>query len=179
MPTAKAGGETTAAPPMQWDGQAQAPEWTKSAMQAVSEKDPVLAATVPADIETWCPGYATADLSDRRAFWVGLLSAVARHESGWNPAAAGGGGRYVGLMQISPQTARAHDCDAQSSGALKDGTANLTCAVEIFAKDVGRDGLVAGPGNRGFGRDWMPFRKDNTRADLAGWTRAQPWCQTG
>lgn len=171
--------EPEAPPVMRWDHRPEAMHWTKAAMNAVAEKDDVLAERVPADIATWCPGYAKASLEERRAFWVGVLSAVSKHESGWNPKAAGGGGRYMGLMQISPRTARDQGCEAQSAGALKDGSANLACAVEILADDVGRDGVVAGPGNRGVGRDWMPFRKADKRADMAAWTRVQEWCQAG
>ncbi|MCB6176516.1 transglycosylase SLT domain-containing protein [Rhodobacter sp. Har01] len=168
-----------ATPPMRWDHRPEAADWTRAALLAVAAQDQALASRVPADIAAWCPGYAKAGLAERRAFWVGLMSAVAKHESGWNPAAAGGGGRWIGLMQISPKTARGHGCAAPSAAALKDGAANLTCAVSIFAEDVARDGVVAGKGNRGLGRDWMPFRKADKRADMAGWTSAQPWCQAG
>ncbi|MEZ5796561.1 MAG: transglycosylase SLT domain-containing protein [Paracoccaceae bacterium] len=166
-------------PPMRWDHRAEAPGWTAAALSAVSRHDDVLASRVPADIETWCPGYETASLPERRAFWVGMMSALAKHESGWNPAAAGGGGKWIGLMQISPKTARGHGCSAQSAGALKDGAANLDCAVSIFAGDVARDGVVAGGGKRGMGRDWAPFRKGDKRADMAAWTSAQPYCAKG
>jgi Transglycosylase SLT domain len=165
-----------APPPMRWDHRPEAAEWTRAALAAVATQDAVLAQSVPADIAAWCPGYETASIEHRRAFWVGLMSALAKHESTWNPAAAGGGGKWIGLMQISPKTARANGCAAQSSAALKDGSANLTCAVRIFARDVARDGLVAGKGNRGVGRQWAPFRKSAKRGDMAGWTTAQPYC---
>jgi hypothetical protein len=165
--------------PTRWDHRPEADAWTAAAFVAVAEKDEVLAGRVPGDIATWCPGYEEASLNDRRAFWVGLMSAVAKHESSWNPRASGGGGRYIGLMQISPQTARGNGCDATSSGALKDGGANLTCAVEVFSRDVARDGLVAGKGNRGVGRQWGPFRKSDKRQDMAGWTSQQPYCAKG
>lgn len=168
-----------APPPMRWDHRPEAAAWTEAALLAVAEKDEVLASRVPADIAAWCPGYEDAGLDQRRAFWVGLLSALAKHESGWNPAAAGGGGRWIGLMQISPKTARSNGCSARSSGALKDGAANLACAVEIFSRDVARDGVVAGKGNRGFGRQWAPFRKGAKRADMATWVSSQPYCSKG
>lgn len=166
-------------PPMRWDHRPEAAEWTRAALLAVTEKDSALAARVPDDIAAWCPGYETASLPDRRAFWVGLVSALAKHESTWNPKAAGGGGKWIGLTQISPRTAKAHGCEAQSASALKDGVANLECAVDIFAQDVARDGVVAGKGNRGVGRDWAPFRKAAKRADMAEWTSAQPYCAKG
>ncbi len=112
-------------------------------------------------------------------FWAGLLSKVAKYESSWNPAAAGGGGLYIGLMQISPRTAGNYGCEATSAKALKDGAANLQCAVTILSQQVARDGVVAGQGNRGAGRDWMPFRDRAKRAEIAGWTKSQPYCSEG
>jgi hypothetical protein len=166
-------------PPMQWDHHPEGEEWTESTLVAISTKDPLLSARVPADIETWCPGYADAPVEERRAFWAGLLSAVAKYESTWNPVASGGGGRWIGLMQISPRSAANYGCEATSAGALKDGEANLECAVEIMSEQVAKDGLVAGGGNRGIGRDWAPLRSSEKRAAMAAWTREQPYCQAG
>jgi Transglycosylase SLT domain len=167
------------APPMQWDHHPEGVEWTESTLVAVSTKDSLLSDRVPADIETWCPGYAKADVEERRAFWTGLLSAVAKYESTWNPVASGGGGRWIGLMQISPRSAANYGCEATSAGALKDGEANLECAVEIMSEQVAKDGLVAGGGNRGIGRDWAPLRNEQKRASMAAWTREQPYCHAG
>lgn len=167
------------APPMQWDHRPEGSEWTESTLLAVSTKDPLLSERVPADIETWCPGYAKAPVEERRAFWAGLLSAVARYESTWNPAASGGGGRWIGLMQISPRSAANYGCEATSVGALKDGEANLECAVEIMSEQVAKDGVVAGGGAQGIGRDWAPLRSGEKRAAMAAWTRAQPYCSAG
>jgi hypothetical protein len=147
-----------AAPPMQWDHHPEAEVWTESTLVALSTKDPV---------------------EERRAFWAGLLSAVARYESTWNPLASGGGGRWIGLMQISPRSANYYGCEATSVGELKDGEANLECAVEIMSTQVAKDGMVAGGGNRGIGRDWAPLRSSEKRAAMAAWTREQPYCKAG
>ena len=161
---------------MQWDVRPEGSEWTRNTLTALEQHDPMLAANVPADVETWCPGYATASIEDRRAFWAGLMSAVARYESTWNPQASGGGGRYIGIMQISPVSADYHQCEADTVSELKDGSENLECAAQMMAKAVARDGMVVGGGNRGIGRDWMPFRDGEKRAAMAAWTRAQPYC---
>lgn len=163
-------------PATRWDKRPEAAEWTTRSLVAVAARDDVLASRVPADIATWCPRYPTASLPDRRAFWVGLLSAVAKYESSWNPRAAGGGGRYIGLMQISPKSAKNYGCDVTSVSGLKDGGANLECAVKLLAYQVDRDGVVAGKGNRGIGRDWMPLRKSSKRAEMAAWTSKQAYC---
>ncbi|MCB5409244.1 transglycosylase SLT domain-containing protein [Pseudogemmobacter faecipullorum] len=162
--------------PMGWERHTGNKDWTIEALAAVTAKDALLSSKVPADIATWCPGYKDAPIEQRRAFWVGLMNAVAKHESTWNPRASGGGGRYIGLMQISPATAKLYKCDATSAAALKDGGQNLSCAVEIFSKNVARDGVVAGNGSLGIGRDWGPFRKSSKRAEMAAVTSAQPWC---
>jgi len=175
--TPKAEEMSLVAPPMQWDHHPEGQEWTESTLVALSTKDPVLSERVPADIETWCPGYADATVEERRAFWAGLLSAVARYESTWNETASGGGGRWIGLMQISPRSAANYGCEATSVGALKDGEANLECAVEIMSEQVAKDGLVAGGGNRGIGRDWAPLRSSEKRSAMASWTSQQPYCK--
>lgn len=164
-------------PPMQWDVRAEGTEWTRDTLAALQMHDAVLASTVPGDVESWCPGYDNASIEDRRAFWAGLMSAVARYESTWNPQASGGGGRYIGIMQISPVSADYHQCEADTVAELKDGSENLECAAQMMASAVARDGLVAGGGNRGIGRDWMPLRDAGKRAAMADWTRAQPYCQ--
>lgn len=178
---APSGADTAAdpTPPMRWDHRPEAAEWTTSTLLAVSTKDALLSHQVPDDISAWCPAYPQADLEERRAFWTGLLSAVAKYESSWNPQASGGGGRWIGLMQISPRTAANYGCDATSAGALKDGEANLECAVEIMSDQVAKDGMVAGGGNRGIGRDWAPLRDSAKRAEMAAWTRVQPYCTAG
>lgn len=167
------------APPMRWDHHPEGEDWTESTLVALSTKDAILSEQVPADITAWCPAYPDAPVEARRAFWAGLLSAVAKYESTWNPNASGGGGRWIGLMQISPNTAQNYGCDATSVSALKDGEANLECAVEIMSEQVAKDGLVAGGGNRGIGRDWAPLRSAEKRAEMASWTSEQPYCQAG
>lgn len=163
-------------PVMRWDHRPEAAAWTQTSMNVIAANDAVLAEKVPADIEGFCPGYDQASVTERRAFWAGLLSATAKHESTWNPQASGAGGRYIGLMQISPQTAQAYGCAATDAAGLKNGEANLACAIRIMSTQVGRDGVVAGGGSKGIGRDWGPFRSAEKRSDIAGWTKSQDYC---
>lgn len=170
---------TSNLPPMQWDEARpveEAREWTATTLEAVETHDEALALAVPQDVAEWCPGYTKASLEDRRAFWVGLMSATARYESSWNPEASGGGGRWIGVMQISPRSASYHGCEADTASELTDGADNLTCAATMMASAVERDGLVVGAGNRGIGRDWAPFRDAAKRQAMSEWTRAQPYC---
>jgi hypothetical protein len=164
-------------PAMGWDHKPQASEWTQEALMQVADHDEELTGVVPADIEVYCPGYAKASKEDRRAFWVSLLSATAKYESGFNAKAVGPKGRYVGLMQISLTTAKHNNCEADSTLELKDGAANLSCAVDIVAPHVANDRMVAGAGNRGIARDWGPWASAKTRATIAAWTSQQSYCK--
>ena len=87
----------------------------------------------------------------------------------------GGGGRYIGLMQISTPTAKRYACKAQSASTLKDGVQNLACAVEIFAPHVAADGMVAGGGNRGIGRDWQCATPRREQPDFHHVAPGSPW----
>jgi hypothetical protein len=161
---------------MRWDHHPEAQEWTEASLVALQSHGAALPQIVPADIEAFCPGYETATVEERRLFWTGLLSALAKHESTWRPDAAGGGGRWIGLLQIAPGTARSYGCAAQDTAALKDGAANLSCAIRIMSRTVTRDGVVGAGGRGGVAADWGPFTKSEKRAEMAAWTRQQPYC---
>lgn len=163
-------------PPMRWDHVDTSGNWTRKALKALDEHGRALPAMVPRDIGTYCPGYPSASRADRKAFWVGLLSALAKHESTWNPRAVGGGGQWFGLVQIAPATAKGYGCRARSGADLKKGGANLSCAIRIMAHTVPRDGVVS-EGWRGVAADWGPFHQERKRTDIQAWTRAQPYCR--
>jgi hypothetical protein len=151
--------------------------WTRAAISALKSHGKPLVDMVPADVEEWCPAYPTASDSQRRAFWVGFMSTLAKHESTYRSWAVGGGGRWYGLLQILPGTARGYKCNAGSGDGLKNGAANLSCAVRIMATTVPRDGVIAGDGRRGVGADWGPMRSASKREDMARWLRQQSYCK--
>lgn len=159
---------------MRWGAKAGSDAWTAATMAALEQHGDGIVARVPRDIAAFCPGYEGQDAQGRRAFWAGLMSSVAKHESTWNPRASGGGGRWLGLMQIAPATWRHYGC----SGEIMNGADNMACAVKIAARQVGRDNAVASAdgGWRGVARDWAPMRSPKKRADIAAWTAAQPYC---
>ena len=167
--------EPPAMPRLRWSHRDEGTRWTAATMDALATHGADLPATVPADIEAWCPGYETASEFDRRAFWAGLISALAWHESTHRPEAVGGGGRWYGLTQILPATARGYGCEVGTGAALKNGAANLSCAVRIMARTVSRDGVVA-RGMRGVAADWGPFHSSKKREDMRAWVGAQPYC---
>ena len=164
-----------ALPVMQWDHQPESAEWTEAALEALRSEGIGLLSEEPADIRHWCPGYVEAPEEDRAAFWAGLMSSIARFESTWNENAVGGNGRWFGLLQIAPATARAYGCDATTGRDLQHGEANLECAVRIAARTVTRDGVVAQNGG-GFAADWGPFSSANKREAMAAWVREQEYC---
>lgn len=160
---------------MRWDHVPEAEGWTEATVAALDNHGQDLVATTPDDIAAWCPGYEKADEDGRKAFWTGLLSTLAKHESTWNPRAVGGGGLWYGLVQIAPATARNYGCAAGTGEALKDGEANLSCAVRIMNVTVPRDNVVSA-GMRGVAADWGPFHSSSKREDMRAWMRAQPFC---
>jgi hypothetical protein len=91
---------TAIIPDARWDHRAGSQSWTVAAMSALRTHGTRLENTVPRDISTWCPAYESNPPELRRAFWVGLMSALAKHESTYRPRAVGGGNRWFGVMQI-------------------------------------------------------------------------------
>lgn len=165
----------TGLPDLRWSHLAQGDAWTRASLAAIESHGQALVQMVPGDAAVWCPDYENQTSEGRAAFWAGLLSTLAKHESTWNPQAVGGGGRWFGLVQITPATARGYGCEARTGGALKDGEANLSCAVRIIAHTAVRDGVVS-EGWRGVAADWGPFHSQRKREDMIAWSRAQPYC---
>ena len=151
--------------------------WTRAAMSAI-EGHTNLAETLPRDIDAWCPAYRDNPPDQRRAFWVGLMSALAKHESTYRPRAVGGGNRWFGLLQISPATARGYGCRAGTGSALLVAAENLSCAARIMNTTVRRDQAIAVYEGRwrGVAADWGPMSNRAKIADMSAWTRAQSYC---
>ncbi|MEM7489060.1 MAG: transglycosylase SLT domain-containing protein [Pseudomonadota bacterium] len=162
-------------PDLRWDHVNGSARWTRAAMHALDGHGQNLVDTVPRDIAQWCPAYPDAPEWDRKAFWAGLLSTLAKHESTYRPNAVGGGGLWYGLVQILPATARGYDCHARTGEALKDGAMNMSCAVRILNHTVPRDGVVA-RGYKGVAADWGPFHSNRKREDMRRWLVRQPFC---
>lgn len=159
-----------------WDGTSEGGDWSVAAMQAIDEAPQDLTDVVPADIDTWCPGYASNPRHLRAAFWVGTVSALARYESTFKEGAVGGGGAWHGLLQISPATARGYGCEAGSAEALRDGEANIECAIRIMSRTVSRDGVVAAGGG-GIAADWGPMSREALREKIRDWVSGQDYCE--
>jgi hypothetical protein len=166
-------------PNTRWDFKAGSKVWTRAAMVAVGAHGAGLDSIVPKDIDSWCPAYAQNAPALRRAFWVGMMSALSKHESTYNPRAVGGGDLWYGLLQIYPDTARRYGCRARTGEALKNPVDNLSCAARIMAVTVARDRAVAVRDTRwrGVAADWGPMTKPGKIAEMSAWTRKQTYCQ--
>jgi hypothetical protein len=107
------------------------------------------------------------------------MSALAKHESTYNPQAVGGGNLWFGLLQIYPDTARRYGCYARTGEALKDPEDNLSCAARIMNVTVARDNAIALRDSRwrGIAADWGPMSNRSKIADMAAWTNSQSYCQ--
>ena len=154
--------------------------WTRAALSALKDHGRPLVDLVPGDIANWCPAYPTNTDAQRRSFWVGFMSALAKHESTYKARAVGGGGKWYGLLQILPGTARGYKCNVGTGEALKSGSANLSCAVRIMAHTVPRDGVIHGYKNRqgrGVTADWGPMHSAAKRRDMGDWLRRQNYCK--
>lgn len=163
-------------PRTRWEHVGGSALWTRAALAALKDHGSVLPGMVPRDIGDWCPAYPDATEAQRRAFWVGFISALVKHESTYRATAVGGGGRWYGLTQILPSTARLYGCRARNGTALKHGPSNLSCAIRIMARTVPRDGVVS-KGMRGVAADWGPLHSRKKRSDMMAWTRRQTYCK--
>lgn len=158
--------------------------WTAAALDEVRQSARALwrAGFTPADIEAFCPGYAKKGEADRQAFWVGLLSSMARWEtSGYNPTTAyreANGELSIGLLQLSVTDRPV--CPWIDKATIRQAEPNVRCGIRILARDVGRDGLIAQGTDRttarGAARYWGPMRTAK-RADVAAWTASQTYCR--
>ena len=166
-------------PRMAWGQKPGTAIWTRAALSALQGHAAPLAQSVPRDIADWCPAYPQADAAQRRAFWAGFASTLARYESTYRAAAVGGGGLYHGLLQILPATAAGYGCHARNGAALQNGAANLSCGLRIMARTVARDGVIAVQSGRwrGVAADWGPIRDAGKRAQMQAWLKQQSYCR--
>ena len=161
---------------VRWDSEDRSPRWTRAAINALDSHGAPLVKMVPDDIEQYCPSYASANDRDRKAFWTNLIASLSFHESTWRPTVSGGDGRWHGLLQISPATARGYGCAAGDAEALKDGAANVSCAIRIMAETVPRDGVIS-QNMRGIAADWGPFHQERKRSEIQAYTKGLPYCR--
>jgi hypothetical protein len=163
--------------------------WTATAEAAVEASG--LPASLPEDVEMFCPGYKGRSVSDRKKFWVGLLSVVAKLESNFKPESTytesfvDSQGKKVisrGLLQISIESAnhRKYACNIKAVEELHDPARNLACGVKILNAWVKTDNVIATYSNgpaRGGGRYWSTLRERRKHLpEIIKFTRALNVC---
>ena len=180
-----------------WAHKPQADEWTTIALAAIADIGTGLVETVPADIDEFCPAYESLDSAGRSAFWVGLLSAMARYESDFDPAvsfnerahcsrcswAVTQDGRDVisrGLLQLSQESANGYPgctVPAADEERLHEPELNLRCGVAIMARLVSRDRVIGAKRSkwRGGAAYWSVLRSGK-RKEIRAFTSKTARC---
>ena len=159
-----------------WDGHdKQSDEWTAATGRALETIGNGMLESVPSDIKYYCPKYAKLDREDRKAFWIQLISAIARRESDFNEDLRykekfndSSNTRVVsrGLLQLSKESANLYGCQIEVGSQLESAARNLRCGVRILNKWIVRDGMIKGGERgawRGAARFWSVFRTPDPR----------------
>lgn len=186
-----------------WNARPQGAEWSALTGQAIDEVGQGLLTTVPEDIPTYCANYETLDAAGRREFWIGLISAMARFESGFDPSVSFDeyehcpseacrrsmttqDGRHVisrGLLQLSQESANNYarfGCRVPiaEEETLHDPALNLRCTVAILNRWVTRDLLISSMQNHGGARYWSVLRPSSPRlARIQAYTSQTQQCR--
>ncbi len=160
-----------------WEGHnVNASQWTIFAQDAVAKYAPDLIKGAN-DIASFCPMYDRLGTQDRINFWVQLIAAMSKYESGFNPASrmvettmsadpiTGKQTASEGLLQLSYSDAKnyhgvvasgvcAFDYPVDKRYAasdlrrtILDPKTNLTCAIGILNRQVQRDHMIAESSN--------------------------------
>jgi hypothetical protein len=163
--------------------------WTAATEAAVASSQ--LTTAVPTDIQKFCPAYLTRSADDRKIFWVGLLSIVARPESNFKPEtkytenfADAQGNKVVsrGLLQISIESAnqKKYSCGIKKAEDLHDPAINLECGVKILDAWIKTDNVIATYGTgaaQGGGKYWSTLREKNKHLpELTKFTKSLKVC---
>jgi hypothetical protein len=179
-----------------WAGSNKDGSWTRQAERAVTAA--ALPRLTPADIGFFCPRYPALAKQERQKFWVGLLSAMAKPESNFQPQRsyrekfADRRGEPVisrGLLQISIESAnqKRYSCAIPYPAKLHDPATNLHCGAKILARWVSTDGVIAhnaklpaqAAAHLGGGRYWSVLRTNKGHLpQIAAFTRQLPFCQS-
>lgn len=147
--------------------------------------------TTPRDSKEFCPNFAHLTTVERVHFWLVLISAMAKFESGLDPNAEyresffDQNGKPVvsrGLLQISKESANAarYSCGISAEGDLHKPEINLKCGVKILAAWVRNDNVIAvqkGDGYLGGARYWAVLRPSSKLSAITEITRGTSFCR--
>lgn len=174
-----------------WDGRPDGAQWTAFTRQALATEGKALRAIEPADATAYCPAYTMLSGEEREAFWIGLLSAMARFESGFRPTTSyqesfsdrnGNSVISRGLLQLSQESANGYHCGIEDADELHEPRTNLTCGVKIMTALVSRDGTIGTEVNgrwRGGSAYWSVLRRTSgSNSKIRAYTTRMAICQS-
>ena len=149
-------------------------------------------ATNPKDYRQWCPAFKSLGREGRKAFYLALISGIARFESDFRASVKylESGGHYSrGILQLGQLALSYYPdsrCDVSGDPRqLHDISENLTCGVMLVSYWTQRDEHIASNGNKGDGdaryfgaaRYWSTLREGRRGYDqISAYTRALPIC---
>lgn len=175
-----------------WDERADGAQWTAFTRAALATDGRALRTAEPTDAAAYCPAYATLNEEEREAFWLGLVSSMARFESSFRPETSfqesfnDRTGKPVisrGLLQLSHESANSslYRCGIQNSEELHDPRTNLTCAVRIITALVSKDDAIGTLQNgrwRGGSAYWSVLRTTSgSNTKIRAYTNRMAICQ--
>ena len=165
---------------------------TRITLRELEAQPDALFAVEPVDYRQWCPAFKQLDREGRKAFYLGLISGIARYESDFraNVKYLEPGGHYSrGLTQLGQLALSYYPrsrCDVSGDPRqLHNVDKNLTCATMLVSYWVQRDGYVASKGNNGSGdaryygaaRYWATLREGlRGHEQISAYTRSLPIC---
>lgn len=146
---------------------------------------------IPADAGTFCPNYKNLSYTDRKKYWIYIISAMAKFESGFDTNTKykedfedNSGNNVIsrGLLQISIESSKGYDCGMTDAQELHNPLKNLSCGVRILDRWVGRDGRIGGKVNskwRGGARYWSVLREGDKTSykSIVSWSKALKMCK--
>jgi Bacterial SH3 domain len=172
-----------------WDGKHRdAAKWNAYTRDAIREFGSAMVGSRPDDVADFCPKYGQLVDDDKVQFWIGLIAAMAKFESNWDPSVQytedfedSSGNNVVsrGLLQISKESARNYGCEVPSASALHDAKVNLACTVKIINRWIDRDNVITeqSGGWKGPARYWSVLRKSSTLGPIQAMTRKLSVCK--
>ncbi|MBX3019409.1 MAG: transglycosylase SLT domain-containing protein [Bdellovibrionaceae bacterium] len=156
--------------PAAWEKRGpEARQWTLHTYNELRQTLPSPADLTPRDLKDFCPEYTTMARKDRLNFWVQLVSAMTRYESGFKPETEHTEnfkdqyGRQVvsrGLLQMSIGSVE-KQCGIVHVNQLHNPFRNLSCGVKLLVRYVSRDGVLSdkvGDNYQGGARYWAVLR---------------------
>ena len=169
---------------VQWGKHYHSDRFSRHTSRAIDKYGARLVSSRPADIVSFCPSYDYLDKTQKKAFWMQFVSALALEESGLDRRKTEresfnyANGRDVvsrGLLQLSRKKTRGYDCaSVRRDNDLYDPAKNLDCGVQILSDLVGKHGMIAGKKSkwRGGATYWHKLRDTASMNRIRGKTMA-------